>query len=87
MSAARLTVVSREDCALCDEMIAELEALAATRVLPPIELLDVDSSRDLKKRYGLDVPVLLLDGAVVCRHRLDAAVLERMLGAAGLAVP
>ncbi|MBK7249961.1 MAG: glutaredoxin family protein [Gammaproteobacteria bacterium] len=83
MSARRLTVVHREDCALCDEMIAELGALAATRTLPPLELLDVDSSRDLKKRYGLDVPVLLLDGAVVCRHRLDVAALERQLGAGG----
>lgn len=47
--------------------------------LPPIELLDVDGDPTLKRRHGLDVPVLLLDGAVVCRHRLDAGELKRLL--------
>ena len=28
---------------------------------------------------GLDVPVLLLDGSVVCRHRLDTVELKRLL--------
>ena len=47
--------------------------------LPPIELVDVDGDPTLARRHGLDVPVLLLDGAVVCRHRLDAAELKRLL--------
>ncbi len=34
-----------------------------------------------QRRHGLDVPVLLLDGTVVCRHRLDAAELMRLLRA------
>jgi hypothetical protein len=75
----RLTVVHRHDCELCDEMVAELQALGATRPLPPIEVVDVDSDPDLARRYGLNVPVLLLDGTVVCRHRLDRAELLRLL--------
>jgi hypothetical protein len=47
--------------------------------LPPIELVDVDGDPTLQRRHGLDVPVLLLDGAVVCRHRLDAGELKRLL--------
>ena len=31
---------------------------------------------------GLHVPVLLLDGTIVCRHRLDAAELRRLLRSA-----
>ena len=79
MTALRLTLVHRHDCALCDEMLAQLEALGATLALPPLEVVDVDSDPLLCRRHGLDVPVLLLDGAVVCRHRLDRRELARLL--------
>ena len=75
----RLTVVHRRDCQLCDEMLAELTALAARLPLPPLAVVDVDSDPQLQRRYGLDVPVLLLDGSVVCRHRLDLKELTRLL--------
>jgi predicted thioredoxin/glutaredoxin len=75
----RLTVVHRHDCELCDEMLRELEALGRTIPLPPVEVVDVDSDPVLQRRHGLDVPVLLLDGSVVCRHRLDATELKRLL--------
>lgn len=79
-----LTVVHRQGCDLCDEMVAELEGLKRTAALPPIQVVDVDSDPVLTRRHGLDVPVLLLDGTVVCRHRLDIAELQRLLkGAAG----
>jgi predicted thioredoxin/glutaredoxin len=75
----RLTVVHRHDCELCDEMLTELSVLGRTTPLPPIEVVDVDSDPVLQRRHGLDVPVLLLDGSVVCRHRLDVAELKRLL--------
>jgi len=79
VAAGHLTVVHRHDCALCDEMLAELAALGRTLALPPVEVVDVDSDPQLQRRHGLDVPVLLLDGSVVCRHRLDRAELLRLL--------
>ena len=75
----RLTLVHRRDCELCEEMLAELEALKERVALPPLELVDVESDPELERRYGLNVPVLLLDGTVVCRHRLDADELIRLL--------
>ena len=60
-------------------MLAELQALGQTMPLPPIEVVDVDADPILKRRHGLDVPVLLLDGSVVCRHRLDSGELKRLL--------
>jgi hypothetical protein len=60
-------------------MVAELEALGRRVPLPPFALLDVDSDPELLRRYGLNVPVLLLDGTVVCKHRLDAEELQRLL--------
>jgi predicted thioredoxin/glutaredoxin len=80
--AARLRLVQRHDCGLCETMLEELAALARTLTLPPVEVVDVDSDPQLRRRHGLDVPVLLLDGTVVCRHRLDAAELARLLRAA-----
>ena len=75
----RLTLVHRRDCELCDQMAAELTALGRRQSLPPLDRVDVDTDPDLQRRHGLDVPVLLLDGSVVCRHRLDAAELLRIL--------
>jgi hypothetical protein len=74
-----LTLVSREDCGLCDIMLGEIERLRATRSLPPLRVVDVDSDPELVRRYGLHVPVLLLDGVEVSRHRLDEAELVRLL--------
>jgi glutaredoxin len=76
---AHLTVVQRPGCELCEEMLAELERLSLRVELPAIEVVDVDGDTELNRRYGLQVPVLLLDGTVVCRHRLDAPELLRLL--------
>jgi predicted thioredoxin/glutaredoxin len=60
-------------------MVSELQSLGRRMPLPPIDIVDVDSAPELVRRYGLNVPVLLLDGSVVCRHRLDEAELRRLL--------
>jgi len=72
-------VVHRQDCDLCDEMVAELQSLGRKIQLPPLSIVDVDADPELVRRYGLNVPVLLLDGTVVCRHRLDVDELRRLL--------
>jgi hypothetical protein len=69
----------RQDCELCEQMVAELSALGRREALPPLQLVDVDSDPELQRRHGLQVPVLLLDGTVVCRQRLDAPELLRIL--------
>jgi Glutaredoxin-like domain (DUF836) len=79
MPARRLTLVRRRDCTLCEEMLGELAALGRSLTLPPLEVVDVDSDPQLKRRHGLDVPVLLLDGSVVCRHHLERGELTRLL--------
>jgi predicted thioredoxin/glutaredoxin len=77
--------VQRRDCGLCEEMLRELGALARRLELPLLEIVDVDADPVLRRRHGLEVPVLLLDGSVVCRQRLDAAELARLLRGAGTA--
>jgi hypothetical protein len=77
--APRLTLLTREECTLCEEFLADWGAAASTRDLPPLELQDVDEDPEMKRRYGLQVPVLLLDGVRVCGHRLDIAEVDRLL--------
>ncbi len=76
---SRLTLLHREDCGLCEEMLAELEVLGRSLNLPPLELVEVDSDPELARRHGLHIPVLLFDGTVVCRHKLDVDELTRLL--------
>jgi predicted thioredoxin/glutaredoxin len=76
---SQLTVVHRQGCDLCDEMVAELASLGRKIQLPPVSIVDVDANPELVRRYGLNVPVLLLDGTVVCKHRLDVDELRRLL--------
>jgi predicted thioredoxin/glutaredoxin len=69
----------RRECELCEHMLLELAALKNSVQLPAIDVVDVDSDPALARRYGLNVPVLLLDGEIVCRHRLDVPELQRLL--------
>jgi hypothetical protein len=78
-SAPSLILLTRPDCGLCEEMLAALKGLQARLPLPPIRVLDVDSDPLWQRRYGLTIPVLLLDSVAVCHVRLDAAELLRML--------
>jgi hypothetical protein len=74
-----LTLVSRADCELCERFLEELATLRTRAPIPPVEVVDVDADAALRRRWGLKVPVLLLDGALVCGPRLDAGELLRVL--------
>ena len=73
-------MMSRAGCHLCDEMIGELAVLESAGTIPPVTILDVDADPVLERRYGLKVPVLLLDGSVVCHYTLNSNELLRLLG-------
>lgn len=70
--------MSRQDCCLCDEAAA-IVADAAQRQLCSWEKVDIDRDAALGQRYGLDIPVLLIDGETCFRHRVDAGALHEML--------
>ncbi len=82
-AAGDLLLLVRSECGLCEEMSAGLAALGRRAVLPPIAIADVDSDAQWQRRYGLTVPVLLLDGTPVCRTRLDEAALLAALRGRG----
>lgn len=77
--AEHFTLVSRAECHLCEEMLAELEAFLAGRAVRQVSIVDVDSDPELRRRFGLKVPVLLIDGELACHGRFDAAEVSRLL--------
>lgn len=74
-----LVLLTRPECGLCEAMLQELEGLRARVALPPIELVDVDSDPELQRRYGLKIPVLMLERVPICSVRLDEQALLRAL--------
>lgn len=73
-----LTIYSRPGCHLCDEMKAVVVRVARTVPLT-IEEIDISADPDLERRYGVEIPVLLVDGKKAAKYRLTEAQLRRML--------
>lgn len=80
---AALTLYSRPGCHLCDDMKAVIDRVA---VSVPLTLTVVDISTDagLEARYGLEIPVLLVNGGRAAKYRVTEGELRRILeGRAG----
>jgi hypothetical protein len=84
---AGLVVVSREGCGLCEDMLHGLADLERDHGLPPVSIVDVDSDPELQRQYGLKVPVLLLEGSVICHYTLNSKELLRLLGRPPVILP
>jgi len=78
----RLTLYTRRQCHLCDEMKAVVRDAVRTWDVT-VDEVDVDGDAALLARYGQDVPVLALDGREVARHRLTPDALAALLQARG----
>ena len=71
----RLTVLSREWCHLCHEMVDQLRPLAAELSFD-FEVLDVDLDPELEERWGELVPVILAGQTELCHYHLDSAAIR-----------
>jgi hypothetical protein len=84
---AGLVVLSREGCGLCEDMLHELAELERSQAIPAVSVVDVDSDAELARRFGLKVPVLLLDGTAICHYTLNSKELLRLLGTSAAIIP
>ena len=71
-------VLTRKGCHLCDLLLGELDLLRES-VPFRVRLTYLEDEPRLTELYGNDVPVVLVEGVEVCRHRLDREVLARRL--------
>ena len=74
----KLTVLSRNYCHLCEEMIAALKQFQG-RYSFEIEVVDVDKHPGLEEKWGDKVPVLLDGERELCHYFLDVEVLDARL--------
>jgi len=65
----RWQVYSRQECSLCETLLAELAAALGPSAV--VEVIDIDGDPELERRYGRRLPVLLADGEFLCEYRLD----------------
>jgi glutaredoxin len=75
-----LTLYSRPGCHLCEDMMAVIDRLPQ-RASFDVQVIDVSSDPDLERRYGLNIPVLLINGTEAARHRVSERDLLRLLAA------
>jgi hypothetical protein len=69
-----LVIYTRRDCSLCEQMEAAVRAVAGPAAR--VTMVEIDDDAALLGRFGRDVPVLSLDGEVLCKHFLDAGRLR-----------
>ena len=75
---ARVLYLTREGCHLCEEALPVVRA-EADRAGSTVEVRDIDEDPQLRTDWDHDVPVIIVDGAVHARYRVDAAALRSTL--------
>ena len=75
-----LTLYSRPGCHLCEEMKMVVARVVRGLETPvTIDEVDISTDADLEARYGLEIPVLLIDGRKAAKYRVTEGELARML--------
>jgi len=78
VTGALLVLVGKPGCHLCEVMLRVAAPVAAEMGLILVER-DLRSDPELDALYRHDIPVLLLDGREVARHRVSADDLRARL--------
>jgi glutaredoxin len=73
-----VTIYSRPGCHLCDEMKALVQKVAQTIPLT-LEDIDIYGDDELEERYGLEIPVLFVEGKRIANARIREEELRRVL--------
>jgi glutaredoxin len=73
-----VTIYSRPGCHLCDAMKTVVDQVRSKRSFA-LEVIDISSDPELEARYGLEIPVLVVNGRKAAKYRVTEAELERLL--------
>jgi glutaredoxin len=82
----RITLYGRAGCHLCHEMRAVVDAVLTGlggEVAVEVEEVDVDGDPALQAAYGMDVPVLMINGRKAFKHRVERGALAARLAREG----
>jgi glutaredoxin len=73
-----VTLYTKPDCHLCDVAHSVLEDVREDFNFD-FERVDITGDRELRKRYGVRIPVIAVDGVELFEHRVDASALRLFL--------
>jgi glutaredoxin len=73
-----VTLYTKPDCHLCDVANEVLEEVREDFAFD-IEHIDISQDRSLRKRYGVRIPVVAVDGVELFEHRVDDRALRSIL--------
>jgi glutaredoxin len=77
-----ITIYSRPGCHLCEEMkSAVTRALGRAGADVRVEEVDISTDPDLEARYGMEIPVLMVNGKKAAKYRVTDRELTRILSA------
>jgi len=66
----QVIIYGKPECCLCDEALEVLEQVRK-RIPFDIEKKDITDDPDLSERYACSIPVILVDGRVAFKHRVE----------------
>jgi glutaredoxin len=78
-----LTLYSKPGCHLCDEMKTVIRRVLQSRADVSLEEVDISNDAALLERYGMEIPVLLIDGTKAAKFRITETDLTIKLDRAG----
>jgi len=77
-----ITIYSRPGCHLCDELKAVVQRAVRRSAVPArIEEIDISTDPALEERYGLEIPVLLVNGKKAAKYRVEEDAVLKILEA------
>jgi glutaredoxin len=71
----KLTLYTRKDCCLCDEMKSVIAEIAK-KIPVEMDEIDIDQSPELRAQFGEEIPVLCIDGRRAFKFRVTAKQLK-----------
>lgn len=75
-----ITLYSRPGCHLCDDMKAVVSRVVQGIATPiAIEEVDISTEPELERLYGIEIPVLIVNGTKVAKYRVTERELARIL--------
>ena len=74
------TLYSKPGCHLCDDMKIVIRRVMETARTPiALEEIDITTDAELEARYGIEIPVLLVNGRKTAKYRIAEAELMKIV--------
>lgn len=74
----RVTLYTRPGCHLCADAKEEMLKAQCGDAFT-LEEVDIETDPQFLQRFGMDIPVVSIDGVVTFKHRVNAAEFRRQI--------